>query len=89
MQPMRFMIEERWLFKLSPNQRISPESGLIKSVIMRKVVLLPEPFGPKKPQILPGITSKLISSTARKFPKFLTRCCAQMTGVFDIFKRRS
>src|SRR6476619_2978277 len=38
---------------------------------IRRVVVLPAPFGPRKPVIRPGSTSKLRSSTATKEPKRL------------------
>ena len=38
---------------------------------IRSVVVLPAPFGPRKPVIRPGSTSKLRSSTATKEPKRL------------------
>ena len=37
--------------------------------MQRIVVLLPEPFGPRKPVTRPGCTSKLRSSTASTRPK--------------------
>src|ERR1022692_597518 len=40
---------------------------------IRKVVVLPAPFGPRKPVTLPCATSKLRLSTATTFPNCLVR----------------
>src|SRR5687767_8439567 len=40
---------------------------------MRRVVVLPAPFGPRKPVTEPGATEKLRSETARTSPKDLVR----------------
>src|SRR5690554_6204866 len=40
---------------------------------MRSVVVLPAPFGPRKPVTRPGWTVKLRSSTARTDPKVFVR----------------
>ena len=45
---------------------------------MRKVVVLPAPFGPSKPKISPRQTSKLIWSTAVKAPNLFTRSWASI-----------
>src|SRR5271157_5910589 len=47
---------------------------------MRKIVLLPEPFGPSRPTISPGAIAKDTSLTARRGPYHLVRCCASTTG---------
>ena len=43
-----------------------PEVGFSSPAIMRMVVVLPAPFGPRKPWISPGATSRLTPSTARE-----------------------
>ncbi len=45
-----------------------PESGTSRPRIMRMVVDLPEPFGPRKPVTTPGVTRKLRLSTATVLP---------------------
>jgi hypothetical protein len=45
-----------------------PASGTSWPMIMRIVVDLPEPFGPRNPVTAPGRTSKLSSSTASVAP---------------------
>jgi hypothetical protein len=50
-----------------------PDVGFSSPAIMRSVVVLPAPFGPRKPWISPGRTSKLTPSTAVKRPYCLTR----------------
>src|SRR5271170_5493997 len=47
---------------------------------MRKIVLLPEPFGPSRPTISPGSIAKDTSLTARRGPYHLVTCCASTTG---------
>lgn len=48
--------------------------------IMRMVVDLPAPFGPRSPKDSPGATSKERPSTATWSPYFFTRRSAVMTG---------
>ena len=50
-----------------------PEVGGMKPVIMRMVVDLPAPFGPRKPSTSPRSTVNEIASTARFGPKLFTR----------------
>src|SRR6185436_12206062 len=50
-----------------------PLVGLSSPAIMRMVVVLPAPFGPRKPWISPGPTERLTPSTAVNDPYFLTR----------------
>src|SRR5262249_3620335 len=49
-----------------------PRVGLSSPAIMRMVVVLPAPLGPRKPWISPGATSRLTPSTAVKDPYVLT-----------------
>src|SRR4030095_16350741 len=52
---------------------MAPEVGGMKPVIMRMVVDLPAPFGPRKPSTSPRSTLKEMPSTARLGPKAFTR----------------
>jgi hypothetical protein len=45
-----------------------PEVGVSRASSERSVVVLPEPFGPRKPVMVPASTPKLRSSTARIAP---------------------
>ena len=47
-----------------PQMLAVPLVGVMKPASMRMVVVLPAPFGPRKPSTSPGWTSKLTSSTA-------------------------
>ena len=47
---------------------------------VRSVVVLPEPFGPRKPVIVPRCTSKLRSSTAVTAPKRFVNPRTEMAG---------
>src|SRR3954469_24368780 len=55
-----------------PFTRIRPDVGFSSPAIMRIVVVLPAPFGPRKPWISPGSTDRLTPSTAVNGPYFLT-----------------
>jgi len=50
-----------------------PEVGLDTPVKMRMVVVLPAPLGPKKPNVSPSPTEKLISLSAVIEPNLLLR----------------
>ena len=61
-----------------------PAVGVTSPSSIRRVVVLPAPFGPRKPVIRPGSTAKLRSSTARRRrtawsaprPRCVLRSCA-------------
>jgi len=55
--------------KISP----VPPVGVIKPNSIRIVVVLPEPFGPTKPQIVPKGTSNVAWDTAMRSPYFLLK----------------
>ncbi len=55
-----------------------PASGRSRPRIIRIVVDLPEPFGPRNPVTEPGCTVKLRLSTARTGPYFLLRPLASI-----------
>ena len=55
-----------------------PAVGSMRPSSIRKVVVLPAPFGPRNPVMLPWATSKLRLSTATTFPKRLVRPCIWM-----------
>src|SRR4051812_34949624 len=56
-----------------PETATRPEVGLSSVQIILIVVDLPAPFGPRKPNISPGWTSKLTSLTAVKLLNFRVR----------------
>ncbi len=63
------------LDRLAPRARRSrprhvpwPLSGVSRPQIMRSVVVLPEPLGPRKPQTRPGATVRLTRSTTVRLP---------------------
>src|SRR4051794_5748824 len=52
-------------FQMSvPKMRIAPRNGRTSLGIINRLVLLPAPFGPKNPDILPGSTASDNPSTA-------------------------
>ena len=63
-----------------PATRAVPEVGGLRVVIIRIVVVLPEPFGPSNPRTVPVGTVNEMSSTAVKSPNRLTRCSASIAG---------
>src|SRR5260221_12877511 len=62
-----------------------PAVGLSSPAMMRMVVVLPAPFGPRKPWISPLGTSRLTPSTAVNDPNFLTR---PSTRIMDLLPPR-
>src|SRR3569832_1642686 len=61
-----------------PRQVPEPESGVSSPQIIRKVVVLPEPFGPRKPVMRPSSTLMVRSLTTRLSPKLLFRPSTSM-----------
>src|SRR5258705_8748378 len=68
-----------------PSMTTRPAVGLSSPAMMRMVVVLPAPFGPRKPWISPLGTSKLTPSTAVNDPYFLTR---PSTWIMDLLPPR-
>src|SRR5215831_44714 len=68
----------------SPHTEIRPAVGGMKPVIMRMVVDLPAPLGPRKPSTSPLPTSNDTPSTARFGPKDLLRLSTLITVPLDI-----
>jgi hypothetical protein len=54
--------------------RIVPALGASRPTTIRIVVDLPAPLGPRKPVTIPGLTTKLMSSTASFSPYRLLTC---------------
>src|SRR5260221_11189807 len=59
-----------------PLMVIRPLEGLSSPAMMRMVVVLPAPFGPRNPWISPGSTERLTPFTAVEEPDVLTRAPA-------------
>ena len=55
-------------WKCSPPIVTSPAVGEVSPTMTRMVVVFPAPLGPRKPVTVPGLHTKLMSSTAMKFP---------------------
>src|SRR6185436_5382661 len=72
MKPSDALAASGSFFKSWPLIVIAPDVGLSSPAIMRMVVVLPAPFGPRKPWISPGATSSDTPSTAVKLPYRLT-----------------
>src|SRR5215467_6514182 len=71
-----------------PHTDTSPEVGGMKPVIMRIVVDLPAPLGPRNPRTSPFPTSKETPSTARFAPNDLLRFWTLITAPLDIAQTR-
>jgi hypothetical protein len=52
----------------NPNTEMAPDVGRMKSSIVRIVVLLPAPLGPRKPNTSPAWTENVSSATPRLPP---------------------
>ena len=65
--------------KISP----VPPVGVISPRSIRIVVVLPEPFGPTKPQIVPSGTSNVAWDTAIRSPYLLLKSVTDI-AVLDI-----
>src|SRR3981081_3688857 len=63
-----------------PHTETAPALGGMKPVIMRMVVDLPAPLGPRNPSTSPLPTSKETPSTARFGPKDLLRLSTLITA---------
>jgi hypothetical protein len=62
--------------KLLPLTATCPAVGLANPTIMRMVVDLPAPLGPRNPVTIPGWTVNDTLSTTVFAPYFLVSCCA-------------
>ncbi len=62
--------------------RARPDVGASRPRMTRIVVVLPAPFGPRKPVTWPGRTVKLSPSTAVTAPNRLTSWSTSITGCF-------
>ena len=76
--PMRFRTARASARMSSPATRALPAVGRSRVVSMRMVVVLPEPFCPRKPKMVPAAMSRSMPSTARTSSKCLVRPWAQM-----------
>src|SRR4029453_4542596 len=71
-----------------PSISTRPAVGLSRPAIIRIVVVLPAPLGPRKPWISPGGPSRLTPCTATKSPYFLTRSWTRITRPLSSAGRR-
>ncbi len=62
--PMLRRTSLAWVATSNPATMALPAVGRSRVVSMRTVVLLPAPFGPRKPKISPWATSRSTPSTA-------------------------
>jgi hypothetical protein len=67
-EPANFAERPRQLGERLPAIRAEPDVGESNPMIIRIVVDLPDPFGPKNPVTTPGRTSKVRSLTAMAIP---------------------
>src|SRR5439155_3920394 len=69
----------------TPSTRAEPPLSGKRPVSILMTVVFPLPLGPRKPKISPFSTRKLMSLTAVKLPKRLTRCSAEMAASAGFF----
>ena len=70
---MRRLASARAVRRFTPATCRKPLVAGNKPHSMRKVVVLPAPFGPSKPNISPRLTAKEVLFTAMKSPNLRTR----------------
>src|SRR3984893_3600573 len=75
---MRSRTDSASVRTLRPSTQASPSLRGSRPVSILMTVVLPLPFGPRKPKISPFSTRKLTPSTATKSPKRRTRFFAEM-----------
>src|ERR1039458_7885087 len=75
---MRRLIPALSAVKRCPSSSISPEVASSRPVMQPMVVLLPEPLGPRKPNMVPAGTASERFSTASSWPYFFTRLVVRM-----------
>src|SRR5271157_4986445 len=78
---MRRLMAARSASKLWPRISIWPAVGSSRPVRQPMVVLLPEPLGPRKPNMVPGATDSDKPSTAVTVPYFFTRFVIRMASI--------
>ena len=79
-QLVHFLISSGSLSTENPQISISPEVLSLRVSMISSVVVLPAPFGPRRPKISPANTSKLIPFTAVSLSYFLMRLFTLMMG---------
>src|SRR6187397_1675265 len=77
--PTRSAGRSSWAYGRS-NTSARPLVGLASPSSIRRVVVLPAPFGPRNAVIVPGSSEKERSSTAVSFPKRFVSASATTTG---------
>src|SRR5947209_15876240 len=70
----------------SPSSRMRPDVGSSSPAIIRKVVVLPQPDGPRMTKNEPWSTVKLTPLTAANVPKFLATCSSLISAMALIRK---
>ena len=64
--PLSCLASAGWAATSTPAMKARPDVGTTRVVSMPAVVVLPAPFGPRRPKISPVFTSRLSLSTAAK-----------------------
>src|SRR5438105_575728 len=67
-----------------PNIFTSPESGIVMPIIMRMVLVLPAPFGPSSPNMVPGSMLNDRSSTATNLSYALRTLFSSTVYIFCV-----
>src|SRR5438552_14786045 len=81
---MRALIDSLWLAMSKPSTLPLPLVGVMMPHNMRMVVVLPEPFGPRKANTSPSRTSSDRRSTAVRSPYTLVNWRALTAAVISV-----
>src|SRR5688572_1154647 len=72
----------------NPPIRTLPRSGRARPTSMRMVVVFPAPFGPRKPNTSPAVSSKETSETTSRRPnRFVSDSAERTIGATDTYYR--
>src|SRR5262245_49394728 len=88
MKPSARLAASGALARSWPSISTRPAVGLSRPAIIRIVVVLPAPLGPRNPWISPSATSRLTPFTATKSPYFLTSSWTRITEAGSSSRRR-
>src|SRR5262245_11709782 len=84
-RPMRRLTPATSVVKLRPKIRASPYDGGNRVASIERVVVLPAPFGPSRPNASPSLMTSEIPRTASIAPKRLPRLSISTPGIVRSF----
>src|SRR5581483_12034534 len=72
-----------------PPTTISPESASSSPATTRRIVLLPQPDGPRRTRNSPSVIRSETSLTASTLPKLFTRCLIRISATRPLLLERA